>query len=397
LAQDLGTAAPSEFDENLERAFLAAALCHDIGHTAYSHALETVLLPAKTASENNGTVPTVRNHEDCTLLLLQADLELTRRIREVCDADQVLQFLKGDHWVDGLCKLLSGPIDVDRADYLLRDTRAAGLVYGLHDLDWMIRSVFLWPDQNRRLRLVFDSARGLVALRHFLAARRSMYQQVYWHRTVRGAEQVIRAMFERAITIGSGLGDTMEGAIPWGLKTLLREGRHGKRPTIEEFLATDDVAVLAIIKLWARSSEDSLLRYLAQRFLQRRLPKEVQLPKEIHWWSGDIPSDTIATVRGAVRDALRRRAIPDLPPLAEDQLEEALDYFVLGDRCEFKEEIELEGLLFSAGGDAPIGLNALGDRPEREIGHGASGFRVARLYVPEELKGTVQAALGRRT
>jgi HD superfamily phosphohydrolase len=386
LALDLAASVPSQFDESLERAFLAAALCHDIGHTAYSHALETVLLP-----EN------VRNHEDCTLLLLQSDLNLTSRIREVCDIDQAVQFLRGDHWVDGLCKLLSGPVDVDRADYLLRDTRAAGLVYGLHDLDWMIRSVFLWPDSTKRLRLVFDSARGLVALRHFLAARRSMYQQVYWHRTVRGAEQVLRAMFERAITIGSGLSEGMQVAIPWGLKKLLLEGREGKRPTVEEFLATDDVSVLTTINLWARSSDDPLLRCLSQRFLWRRLPKEVQLPKEVHWWSGDIPSDIMTTVREAARDALRRRAITDLPALAEDQLEEALDYFVLGDQCEFKEEIELEGLLFNVGEEVPIGLSALGDRPEHEIGHGARGFRVARLYVPEELKGAVQAALERST
>jgi hypothetical protein len=224
-----------------------------------------------------------------------------------------------------------------------------------------------------------------------------MYQQVYWHRTVRGAEQVLRAMFERAITIGSGLSEGMQVAIPWGLKKLLLEGREGKRPTVEEFLATDDVSVLTTINLWARSSDDPLLRCLSQRFLWRRLPKEVQLPKEVHWWSGDIPSDIMTTVREAARDALRRRAITDLPALAEDQLEEALDYFVLGDQCEFKEEIELEGLLFNVGEEVPIGLSALGDRPEHEIGHGARGFRVARLYVPEELKGAVQAALERST
>ena len=277
---------PSRLGKDQEKAFLSAALCHDIGHTAFSHALEPILLPEG-----------VRTHEDCTLkLLLDDDLEL-RSIRKSCDPDEVVQLLKGDHWIDGLCKLLSGPIDVDRADYLLRDTRAAGLVYGLHDLDWMIRSVYLWPDSDSRHRLVFDRGRGLVALRHFLAARQSMYQQVYWHRTVRGAEQMVRVMFERAITVGSGLSTRMRNRIPRGLKGVLTEHR---RPTFEEFLATDDVAVFTIINLWAELSTDPVLRRLSRHFVRR------QLPKEVYSSSSEVPEDVRAQVRAAVADALRR-------------------------------------------------------------------------------------------
>jgi len=373
-AEDFGASVPSHFAE-LEAPFLTAALCHDIGHTAFSHALEPVLLPDD-----------VSNHEDCTLRLLEeSDRDLPKRIGDLCDLAEVAQLLRGDHWVDGLSKLLSGPIDVDRSDYLLRDTRGAGLVYGLHDLDWMIRSVFLWPDSTDRHRLVFDWGRGLVALRHFLAARRSMYMQVYWHRTVRGAEQMIRAMFERAIDIGSGL--EAADLIPFGLRALLREGR---RPTLEEFLATDDVAVWTVINHWARSSSDAVLNYLSRQFVRRRLPKQVRS------WPGVVPDDARSVVRNAVREALQRQTIPDLPRLEGAHLEEALDYFVLSDRCEFKEDIGLEGLLFDTGEEAPLGLSGLPESPDREIGNGSNDFSIARLYVPEDVLGAVQAALERR-
>jgi len=267
---------PSRLDKDQERAFLAAALCHDVGHTAFSHALEPVLLPKG-----------IRNHEDCTLELLGDEkIELRQSISKTCDTDEVVQLLKGDHWIDGLCKLLSGPIDVDRADYLLRDTRAAGLVYGLHDLDWMIRSVYLWPDSDSRQRLVFDRGRGIVALRHFLAARQSMYQQVYWHRTVRGAEQMVRVMFERAISIGSGLGVRSRALIPYGLKSLLTKG---DQPSLAEFLATDDVAVFTVIGLWARLSKDPILGYLSRQFVRRRcLRRCTHAPRRYPTRSGPV-------------------------------------------------------------------------------------------------------------
>ena len=171
-----GTLSPSQLDGDLELAFTTAALCHDLGHTAFSHVLETLLLPKD-----------FKSHEDCTLELLREG-RVGEEVNKLCDLEQVLQLLAGTHWNDGLCKLLSGNIDVDRWDYVMRDAAAAGLVYGNYDLDWLIRSLSLHPDSGRRPRLLVEAHRGLVALEHFLSARRSMYQQVYYHTTVRGAE-----------------------------------------------------------------------------------------------------------------------------------------------------------------------------------------------------------------
>src|SRR5208337_4575801 len=124
----LGGLSPSQLDDDLELAFTTAALCHDLGHTAFSHVLEKLLLPRG-----------FRTHEDCTLALLR-ERDVGEQITKTgCDLEQVLQLLNLAHWIDGLCRLLSGTIDVDRWDYLMRDSAATGLVYGSYDLDWMIQ------------------------------------------------------------------------------------------------------------------------------------------------------------------------------------------------------------------------------------------------------------------
>lgn len=129
-----GLLGPSDLDPELELAFTTAALCHDLGHTAFSHVLETLLLPKG-----------FRSHEDCTLELLRRGGKVGKAIENRCDLVQVIDLLKSAHWNDGLCKLLSGQADVDRWDYVMRDAAAAGVVYGRYDLDWLILSLSLYP------------------------------------------------------------------------------------------------------------------------------------------------------------------------------------------------------------------------------------------------------------
>src|SRR5437588_11131836 len=119
----LGTLTPLELDDELAKAFLVGALCHDLGHTPFSHVLEQLLLPKG-----------LRSHEDCTLALLK-DGRIGKVIHDAgCDVDQVIQLLEGVLWNDALCRLLSGHIDVDGWDYLLRVAAGSGLVYGSYDL-----------------------------------------------------------------------------------------------------------------------------------------------------------------------------------------------------------------------------------------------------------------------
>ena len=368
-----GMFSPSQLDDELEQAFVTAALCHDLGHTAFSHVLEQLLLPKD-----------LRTHEDCTFYLLKNGT-VAKEIKNIeCDLEQVEQLLQGIHWNNGLCKLLSGHIDVDRWDYLMRDSTAAGVVYGNYDLDWLINALSLHADSEGRPRLVLEAYRGLVPLRHFLAARRSMYQQVYWHTTVRGAERLLRAVFERAFDPArpAKYKEPTDADIPVCLRHVLK----GERPTLGEFLETDDTAVLNALKYWAYRGRDPILGYLSRCLLMRRLFKEVRLP-EI-----DDLSQFKEQVQSAVLDALSRQISADLPKIDADD-REALGYFVLNDTCEFKSHSQLEGILFDTGDGKPKALDELSKRPEYEMTQALGPFTRTRMFVPADVIRTVEIAL----
>jgi len=366
-----GTLSPSQLDGDLELAFTTAALCHDLGHTAFSHVLETLLLPKD-----------FRSHEDCTLELL-LEGQVGKEVKKICDFEQVVQLLAGTHWNDGLCKLLSGNIDVDRWDYVMRDAAAAGLVYGNYDLDWLIRSLSLHPDSGRRPRLLIEAHRGLVALEHFLSARRSMYQQVYYHTTVRGAERLLRAIFERACDPDrpeSYKQDTTRG-VPECLHGMLR----GDRPTLSDFIDTDDTVIVAALKSWSRSSVDPVLKYLAKSLIERRLFKEVRFE------NAEIDAVRQKT-RSAVSEALARQTASDLPVIDAND-EQALDYFVLVDKCTFKTHGTFDGILFDCGTADPKTFEDLQSKPEYDLANRQQTFTRTRMFVPPDVMGSVKSAL----
>lgn len=366
-----GNFSPSQLDGDLELAFTTAALCHDLGHTAFSHVLETILLPKD-----------FRTHEDCTLALLR-DREVGEQIRKIgCDLEQVLQLLTGAHWIDGLCRLLSGTIDVDRWDYLMRDAAAAGVVYGNYDLDWIIHSLSLYPDLERRPRLLVEAHRGLVAVEHFFAARKSMYQQVYYHPTVRGAERLLRAVFERACDYTRP--ETYRSDVENGIPSCLHGVLCGSPPSLDDFVDIDDTVIIAALKCWSRSATDPVLRYLATCLVERRLFKEIRFA------SADF--DTVrASIRNAVQEATTRQSASDLPVIGPND-EKALDYFVLVDECEFKVQNRFDGLLFDCGDAHPKSFDEIQSRPEHDIVSGG-GFTRTKIFVPSEIADSVRTAL----
>lgn len=370
LSSEMSDLSPSKLDGGLEKAFLVGALCHDLGHTAFSHTLENVLLPEG-----------FKTHEDCTLHLMQRDGPIANEIKEYgCEIDEVVQLLSGRHWVDGLCRLLSGNIDVDRWDYLLRDSRAAGVRYGVFDLNWLINSISLQADSTKCQRLVLDARRGLSALKQFLRARAFMYEQVYLHATVRGADRLLRAMFERAAdTAKPGrFSDHKNRAIP----KIFEEVAAGKRASLEHFLLIDDIAVIGLVKVWANLSRDPVLRYLARCFLKRRLFKEVGS------WRSEVPPGYLELVKNAVRKAFKKQVSDDLK-LKDEEMEQSLDYFVLIDTATFKADDRFDGILFDIGGGTLVTLEELRQNPEFNPPLPEPPFHRVRLFVPYEVRGAV--------
>ena len=365
---------PRILDDELKREFQIAALCHNIGHTALSHIFEPILLPEGQ-----------QNHEECTITLLRSDTEIANCISEICDLESVIQLLSSKHQVFGLCRLLVGEYDIDRWDYLLRDSHETGVRYGIFDLDWMIHSLIPRMNNENRPNIIFDLNRGAVALRQFLAARRSMYQQVYWHRAVCGAEQMLLAIFHRAMDPRRpGYNDEMEKSlVPQPLqKRLFRN----ESPSIQDFLNTDDILILSVIRSWANHSIDPILHYLSNCFVHRRLFKRVDLNADIAYGRVEFTDDMLSRVRTVVRTAVETI----LPTEVLD--DNGLSYLVLLDKKPF--QAGLDNVLFE-NERVVMRIEEL-EGEEFHFDDVIKEFIIVRLFVPENAITKVEDELSLR-
>lgn len=244
------------FDKYAEYEFCIAALCHDIGHSAFSHVLETVLLP-------DG----VRSHEDCTRLILKSDNEISSAINDFSDVDAVTNLLDKRHPNKALCDLISSTFDIDRCDYILRDSYMSGVEYGKYDLKWLLHAITVDKNNLGQPVLLLDGPRGLDALRQFLSARRYLHRQVYFHPTVRGAQILLKGIFARIQDIGECADSNR--LMPKCLHPLMR----GERLSLSDFLRATDVEVLYMVRNFSEEHSDSTLKYLSYLFIERKFPK----------------------------------------------------------------------------------------------------------------------------
>jgi len=152
-------------------------------------------------------------------------------------------------------------------DYLLRDSLMTGAKYGIYDLEWIINALAIDEEHDR----IYVAARGLYAVEEYLQARYYMFRQVYFHRTLRSAEAVLRAILRRALTLLEA-GEPVWHAPGTAFEKVLRRNE----PTITEYLEVDDSDVLFHVKQWQRSS-DEILSDLSKRFTARRLFKAIDL------------------------------------------------------------------------------------------------------------------------
>ena len=233
----------------------AAALLHDVGHGPFSHAMESVL----------GV-----HHEKLTMqAVLSAETELGQTLssysREL--PRRVASIIEGTFKPAALAQLVSSQLDVDRMDYLLRDSLMTGAKYGLYDLEWIINALQIDEKGDR----IYIAARGIYAVEEYLQARYYMFRQVYFHRSLRSAEAVLRSALRRALQL------VEEGKHVWcAAGTSFEKILHRQRLTITEHLEMDDSDVIFHMKQWQRSS-DPVLSDLSQRFVGRRLFKAIDL------------------------------------------------------------------------------------------------------------------------
>ena len=233
----------------------AAALLHDVGHGPFSHVMEKVL---------------GFHHEAWTVEVVLSDqTEIGQLLRSHSSElpAKVAAIIEGKFQPAALGQLVSSQLDVDRMDYLLRDSLMTGAKYGIYDLEWIINALSIDEEGDR----IYVAARGLYAVEEYLQARYYMFRQVYFHRTLRSAEAVLRSILRRALQL-------LESGHPvWYAADTAFEKVLRRNPlTILEHLEVDDSDVLFHIKHWQRAA-DPILNDLSRRFTGRRLFKALDL------------------------------------------------------------------------------------------------------------------------
>ena len=232
----------------------AAILLHDIGHGPFSHALENELIPGV-------------SHEKISLFIMQ---HLNKEMNGQLDI--AIDIFTNNYKKNFLQQLVSGQLDVDRMDYLSRDSFFTGVAEGVIGYDRIIKMMVV---KNGNLMI---EEKGKYSIEKFLVARRLMYWQVYLHKTVVGAEMMLVKIIRRArelIVNGEKL-TTSSHALDFFLRE--HAGSEKISDNLELFCQLDDNDILCTIKNWSRH-QDKILSLLCRSLVERRLFK-VRLQSE---------------------------------------------------------------------------------------------------------------------
>ena len=238
-----------------------AILLHDAGHAPFSHALEKILIPGI-------------HHETLSLLMMNV---LNSAFGGQLDI--AIQIFTNKYHKRFLHQLVSGQLDVDRLDYLTRDSFFTGVSEGVIGYDRIIKMLTV---HNGDLMV---EEKAIYSIEKFLVARRLMYWQVYLHKTVVAAEMMLVNIVKRAKELISNGFDVISTSHAFDF-FLTREMTLEPGPQFEKFCLLDDYDVMATIKNWMHHP-DFILSTLCRLLIDRRLLK-VKLraePFEEEWVS----------------------------------------------------------------------------------------------------------------
>lgn len=230
-----------------EIAVKSAILLHDIGHGPYSHALEHVLIPHT-------------SHEEISLQLMQQmNNDLNGQL------NLTIQIFTNNYHKPFLHQLISGQLDVDRMDYLSRDSFFSGVSEGVIGYDRILKMLTV---QNNCLMV---EEKGIYSIEKFLVARRQMYWQVYLHKTVVSAEKMMVKILERVRELFQYTDESIKTVPPLDFFLGEYAGLMDDQ-ALAHFCALDDADIISGIKKWSYHP-DPVLSLLCKRFLDRKLYK----------------------------------------------------------------------------------------------------------------------------
>ena len=242
-----------EISQEEEEAVFGAIILHDSGHGPFSHALENSIIPGL-------------SHEDISHFLMSKMNEHYQGRLSLA-----LEIFRGTYPRKFLHDLISGQMDMDRLDYLRRDSFFTGVIEGAVGSDRIIRMLNVVNDT-----LVIDE-KGIYSLEKFLIARRLMYWQVYMHKTVLSSESLLVRILKRAKVLAEEGKDLY--ATPAlrfflynriGPDDLIKESKFTPALIASNFTRLDDDDILVSAKYWVDDS-DKVLSDLSSRLIKRDL------------------------------------------------------------------------------------------------------------------------------
>jgi HD superfamily phosphohydrolases len=263
-----------QISEKEEEAVLAAILLHDIGHGPFSHSLEHSLIAGV-------------SHE------LLSSLLMDRMNQDLGGGlSMAIDIFNNKYARKFLHQLVSSQLDVDRMDYLNRDSFFTGVSEGVISFDRIIKMLNVVNDE------IVVEYKGLYSVEKFIIARRLMYWQVYLHKTVIGAEQLLIKILQRAKYLtASGAKLFSTPAFHWFLSQEIDRTNFMADPLhLDWFTRLDDTDIMSAIKTW-ELHEDKILSKMCQRIMKRDLYRSVMSNKP-------FPPDYIELVKAKVRESL---------------------------------------------------------------------------------------------
>ena len=262
--------------EDEENALLIAILLHDIGHGPFSHAMEHSIVEGIT-------------HEEISILFMEKlNIEFNGTLT------LAIEIFKGEYPRKFMDQLISSQLDMDRADYLKRDSFYTGVAEGNINSERLITMLNVIDDE-----LVIEE-KGIYSIEKFLTARRLMYWQVYLHKTGLVAEQLLIRVLKRANELElKGINLFASKALSFFLKHIINKDNFTD-DSLEIFSQLDDYDIISALKEW-QHHDDFVLSNLSKMIINRDLLKIKFKDKKIKQSNLTIHIDKLITKYGITK------------------------------------------------------------------------------------------------